>query len=181
MQAEAATAEYEYALSVADGATAKAEEYREQVEEAQKEFDVWLESAWSLFAGSKEEAEEAKKKVEELDSALYDLPERVTIDVTANPLMSGFPKAKGDWNVPYDNYPAILHRGEAVLTSSEARRYRDGESGALDTSTLSAVIAEAIRTGMAGATVEAYMDGKRVTDQVNRRNTNDLSSRRYAP
>ena len=39
------------------------------------------------------------------------------------------PKAKGDWNVPYDNYPALLHRGELVLTSSQARRYRDGETG----------------------------------------------------
>ena len=38
-------------------------------------------------------------------------------------------KAKGDWNVPYDNFPASLHRGEMVLTASQARRYRDGESG----------------------------------------------------
>ena len=35
-------------------------------------------------------------------------------------------KAKGDWNVPYDNFPALLHRGEMVLTKSQARQYRDG-------------------------------------------------------
>lgn len=175
------TLDYEQAILEAQHAQEASDSYAKQVEEAQKEFDTWMETAWSLFFNSKEEADEAKKAVEELDGAIDELPERVTIDVTGNPLMSGFPKAKGDWNVPYDNYPAILHRGEAVLTSSEARRYRDGESGSLDTSTLSAVIAEAIRTGMAGATVEAYMDGKRVTDQVNRRNTNDLASRRYAP
>ena len=38
------------------------------------------------------------------------------------------PKAKGDWNIPYDNYPAMLHRGEMVLTKSQARRYKDGDS-----------------------------------------------------
>ena len=29
--------------------------------------------------------------------------------------------AKGLWDVPYDNYPAILHRHERVLTASQAR------------------------------------------------------------
>lgn len=41
---------------------------------------------------------------------------------------SGGKKAKGDWNVPYD-MTTQLHRGEMVLTASQARRYRDGESG----------------------------------------------------
>lgn len=35
--------------------------------------------------------------------------------------------AKGAWNIPYDNFRARLHRGEMVLTASQARRYRDGE------------------------------------------------------
>ena len=38
-------------------------------------------------------------------------------------------QAKGDWSVPYDNYLSMLHRGEMVLTASQARRYRDGEGG----------------------------------------------------
>ena len=29
--------------------------------------------------------------------------------------------AKGLWDVPYDNYPAVLHRNERVLTASQAR------------------------------------------------------------
>ena len=33
--------------------------------------------------------------------------------------------AKGNMNVPYD-MPAYLHRGEMVLTKSQARKYREG-------------------------------------------------------
>lgn len=36
------------------------------------------------------------------------------------------PKAVGISYVPYDNYPALLHQGERVLTASEARGYSSG-------------------------------------------------------
>lgn len=53
-----------------------------------------------------------------------------SINVTPN--VSGifgkwFSHAKGAWDVPYDNYPALLHRDERVLTASQARR-----SGGID-------------------------------------------------
>lgn len=38
--------------------------------------------------------------------------------------------AKGNWNVPYDDYLSRLHRGEMVLTASQARQYREGEGEA---------------------------------------------------
>lgn len=54
--------------------------------------------------------------------------ENLTADVVLNPVFAdvssffGFtPKAKGAWDIPYDNYPALLHRGERVLTASQAR------------------------------------------------------------
>lgn len=34
--------------------------------------------------------------------------------------------AKGAWDIPYDDFVANLHRGEMVLTASEARDYREG-------------------------------------------------------
>jgi phage-related protein len=37
--------------------------------------------------------------------------------------------AIGNDYVPYDNYPAMLHKGEAVLTASEAEAWRRGSSG----------------------------------------------------
>lgn len=37
-----------------------------------------------------------------------------------------FPKAFGQSRVPYDNYPALLHEGERVLTASQARAAETG-------------------------------------------------------
>ncbi|MEG1491809.1 MAG: tape measure protein [Oscillospiraceae bacterium] len=37
------------------------------------------------------------------------------------PGMRGFPSAWGQERVPYDNYPALLHEGEKVVTASKAR------------------------------------------------------------
>ena len=90
------------------------------------------------------------------------------------------PKAKGDWYVPYDNYPALLHRSEMILTASQARRYREGETGSMDLTALSGVIVSAIREGMTGAQVNSYLDGKLVTDEVSRIMGEDMTARRFA-
>lgn len=34
--------------------------------------------------------------------------------------------AKGLWDVPYNDFPALLHEGEMVLTKTQANEYRDG-------------------------------------------------------
>lgn len=41
----------------------------------------------------------------------------------------GTGQAIGNDYVPYNNYPALLHRGEAVLTAREADEWRRGQSG----------------------------------------------------
>jgi TP901 family phage tail tape measure protein len=88
--------------------------------------------------------------------------------------------AKGAWNIPYDNYSAVLHRGEMVLTSSQARRYRDGDGGSMNLSALTSAVVNAVREGMAGAVVRSYLNGKDVTDDVARRMGNAMKSQRYA-
>ena len=88
--------------------------------------------------------------------------------------------AKGAWNIPYDNYYARLHRGEMVLTSSQARRYRDGDGGSMNLSALTSAVVNAVREGMAGAVVRSYLNGKDVTDDVARRMGNAMKSQRYA-
>lgn len=55
--------------------------------------------------------------------------------------------AKGDWSVPYDDFRATLHRGEIVLTASQARKLRAGEiGGSIDPG----VLAEAVRSAIIG-------------------------------
>lgn len=88
--------------------------------------------------------------------------------------------AKGLNYVPYDNYPALLHRGEQVLTASQARNSRGGYGGGLDLAALSHNIVKSIREGMDGASVNSYMDGRSVSGGVNRRTMNQLKSRRFA-
>ena len=85
--------------------------------------------------------------------------------------------AKGLNYVPYDNFPALLHRGEQVLTASQARDNRRGSG--VDMAGIMQGIVAAIREGMDGATVESNLDGRRVTGSVNRRTANQLRARRF--
>ena len=90
-----------------------------------------------------------------------------------------FGNAKGNNYVPYDNYPALLHRGEAVLTASQARRYRDGEDG-VDMSALIPAVVAAIREGMNGAQVNSFMDSTRVTKETNGVTGKKLAAGRFS-
>lgn len=87
--------------------------------------------------------------------------------------------AKGLPTVPYDNFLANLHRGEMVLSSSQARDYRNGNGG-VDLSGLEDRIEAAIRNGMSGVTVRSYLNGKELTDEVNRNTVNQVKARRFA-
>lgn len=90
--------------------------------------------------------------------------------------------AKGEWNVPYDDYPAILHRGERVLTASQARQSDDGVNGVNGTTFdgLVSAVVQAIREGMQGVQVNSYLDGRELTDAVNRYQGEDLTAGRFA-
>lgn len=84
--------------------------------------------------------------------------------------------AKGTSYVPYDMV-ARLHRGEQVLTASQAR-HRDG--GQVDIPSIMSAMVSAVQEGMSGASVNSYLDGRRVTGSVNRNTLNQLRARRFA-
>lgn len=92
----------------------------------------------------------------------------------------GLGHAKGAWDIPFDNYPALLHRGETVLTASQARRYKEGSSD-IDMNALVVGVVGAVREGMDGAQVNSYMDSTRVTNKTNSVTGNRLMARRFAP
>lgn len=91
--------------------------------------------------------------------------------------------AKGNWDVPYDDYPALLHRNEMVLTASQARDYREGKTpngGAGGIGDIGSLIVQAIKEGMKDVSVNSYLDGRDVTDVISRIMGNDMTSRRFA-
>ena len=78
--------------------------------------------------------------------------------------------------IPYDNYHAILHRGERVLTATENRR---GSESNVDFTAMEDKIIAAIRSGMEGATVRSYLNGKDITAEVSRENMVQVKARRF--
>lgn len=100
-------------------------------------------------------------------------------DLQDEPLEGSFSNAKGNWNVPYDDFVANLHRGEMVLTASQARRYRDGD-GSIDMDSLATTIAHAVKEAIETATIRSYLNGRDITDEVNRNNMQSIKARRYA-
>lgn len=180
---------------------------REQVDAAldayweHKDDPEWIKKFLEDLGNSRTATERLKEEVDKLKEKADDAAgnRTITYDVVVNDpngiltqygtnayqyiqKHSDGSNAKGNWDVPYDNFLANLHRGEMVLTSSQARRYREGDSGAnIDLSGLHRSIVSAVREGLANAQVNAYMDGKRVTKESNRVNSNELLAGRFRP
>lgn len=181
--ADAAVGAMNSTKEAAEKAAQKADNLTQKVAETKSENEAWTNAMKESLIGTVEEGNAAQEALAGVNAELDALKQQnaVAIDVSTKPLISGF-HAKGADIIPYDNYPAILHRDEAVLTASDARKWRAGQDQQpYNAAAMEEAIISAIRKGMEGATVEAYMDGKRVTQQVNRQNTSDLQSRRYAP
>ena len=73
------------------------------------------------------------------------------------------PKAVGLDYVPYDDFPALLHEGEAVLTKSEAAEYRQGaavQPQAIDYDRMAAAISAAL------SNVKVQISGREVGELV---------------
>lgn len=86
-----------------------------------------------------------------------------------------FGRATGQDYVPYDNYIARLHEGEAVLTKAEATAWRRGETtGSLDTDSLATAISSAISSAFSN--LKVYMDGEKVGDMVTDQVSRNLAS-----
>lgn len=90
--------------------------------------------------------------------------------------------AKGAWDIPYDDYPALLHRGEMVLTASQARRYRAGSGDGIDPSLLYQAVASAVESAVAQIQInmDSMLVGNAVTKQVSKNIYREQYGRRYA-
>lgn len=89
--------------------------------------------------------------------------------------------AKGLWSVPFDGYKASLHRNERVLTASQARHMDDEErTSSIDIGALASTIADSVKSAIENATIRSYINGRDVTDEVNRNNMMSVKARRFA-
>ena len=145
----------------------------EEIENGKQEYAEWEAVADEMYGVVDDDANSAISQVKDLNSELQKLPHAVRITIGGERAMT---HAIGSAYIPYDNYPAILHRGEQVLTATEARQR--GEDVNLDN--LESRIENAIRRGMEGAEVRSYLNGRDITDEVNRNNMQSVKGRRFA-
>lgn len=100
-------------------------------------------------------------------------------DVTEHQIYSA--RATGLDYVPYDDYRARLHEGEAVLTRLEAENWRKGAGAGANVSTegIASAVAAAVREALGG--VGVYMGAERVGDLVTERVSRNIAqgARRY--
>lgn len=89
---------------------------------------------------------------------------------------NGHSFAKGSRFIPYDMI-AQLHRGEEVLTASQARRRRESGNNFGD---LGGIVARAIREGMEQANVNTYVTDREVSRGANRWNGQRIEAGRFA-
>ena len=83
--------------------------------------------------------------------------------------------ATGLDTVPYDNYKAILHKNEAVLTAREADQWR---KGGMNAEQVAGMISDAIEESM--SKIAVMMSGEKVGDLTTKRVRNNIKAYDYA-
>lgn len=68
--------------------------------------------------------------------------------------------------MPSDDFPALLHRGEAVLTAEQAKAWRSGVSGGSGTSIDYSRLAQAMASELRNLQIPVYLDGRQVGEAV---------------
>ena len=168
----------------ADTATESLDAQADAADTAKDALDSQADSADSSAASLDDQATSASGAATSADSAASALSSVATASNRAAsalnsvhaPAVDGSHAGGLDY-VPYDGYRAELHKGERVLTASENASYSRGGSVS---GNLASAIAAAVREGMRGATVEAVLDGQKITDNVSKRMARDLRTMRYA-
>ena len=130
-------------------------------------ISYWDDRQWQQWrdAENAKYAEESASAITEAAAQMSTLPEataaavsQVTLQVDISGLY-GKKHANGIWGVPWDGYPAILHRGERVLSARDAATYNANSNlyvehmhmgGGMDAQALAAAMAAQNRRISAG-------------------------------
>ena len=144
-----------------------------EADAAMENYKAYAKALASELGITISDTETATAKATELKNAIDSIPDYKRITLVEQRLNS---HAIGSEYIPYDNYPALLHRGEKVLTATEARK----QSSGTDMSGLEDRIESAIIRGMSKSTVRSYLNGNDITDDVDRNMIRKLKARRFA-
>lgn len=163
---------------------AEAESLKEDALKAQESLATEQQYLMEEMGMTEKAVEEEKKSITDLIETMNKIPDKVSTEFEfINPWKNpendnGYPSsyAIGSHYIPYDQM-ALLHRGERVLTATENRQ--DNGSG-FDFGHMEDVVAAAIRNGMDGVTVRSFLNGRDVTDEVNRINMQGIKGRRFS-
>jgi translation initiation factor 1 (eIF-1/SUI1) len=163
-----------YALqSEADALREEAAKMTAEADAATESYNQYAEALARKLGITTSETDELTESIRVLKEELKTMP---TTSIYVPSAVTGASRAIGDSYIPYDNFPALLHRGEKVLTATEARQ---SSSNDIDYTQLENRIISAIQSGMENATVNSYIDGQAVTDTVNRYNINAVKAKRF--
>ena len=173
---------YKKLQSSMEGAGFSADEIAQAVEKIQNSEDpAWV----STFIESLTQADTTAKALGESVEAVagdYDVNYHFhtfgdTFVKDRTPNGRGFrPKATGMLTVPYDNFPALLHRDEQVLTASQARHRNSG--GDVNYEYIGQMIGGSIERAM--ERVNVLLDGGKVGDMTSRRTNKNIRRRESA-
>ena len=129
----------------------------EQIAEMEKLLEMTPEELATEYEIDVEEARQTlvwlAKELSKLTNKTYTLKVAMELDDSVGAMThSGHatgapakPHAKGLWTVPYDNYLASLHRGERVLTASQARHMGESADGATIAAAVSSAVSKAMQ------------------------------------
>lgn len=171
--------DYGEAVTEAGKAQAEADALTEELKKGEEEYQEWLEAAEAMYGIAFNEAEGATDSVMKFGKELDKIPANKTVRIHAiYDTPQARPFAIGSDFIPWDNFPALLHRGEKVLTATEARQQNNGN---VNVSDLEDRIIAAIRAGMADANVTAVVTDRQVAKGSNRYNGNEMDARRFMP
>ena len=150
----------------------EAKKMEEDADESQKDMTKFAEALARKLNVSLADTRKVKEEIQALKEELNSMPPGVRVSLD---MPKAQKKAIGDAYIPYDNFPALLHRGEKVITATQARQEQKG----VDLSGLEDKIIAAIKEGMKDAEVNSYLDGQAITDKVSKNLANQLADRRY--
>ena len=177
LELTAAQGKWTKAATAAKEAQDKADDMQAELEEATAKYQEWLASIDTLFGTAETSAGDATSEVGKLNDELNKLPahKQVLIDViTQEGTGVAMPEAKGLWTVPYDNFPALLHRGERVLSAAQARH----ETGSVDYEVVGAMIAETLTGALRD--VGLYMYGDKVGEMTSKQVGKNIRASSYS-